>query len=262
MKQVTANQAEPQQTDGVWIDKLGRRRVPSPTTTADDGTVTHGAEAEAAFAAHLAEVQEHNRRVLAEIKPHELAQLEAWLRTRTRDATLVKPASRPATGRAPREARNTRRRGSRRGTRATSSSSDDPGSEPPAESSSQRLCQLPGCDKPAKRKYCTTQHGDADRQRRHRAKQRLGRLLRFSDRLIVEDGFDRHQRDPYKLFDTELWRGPDEPPHTADRLEEFARKPLAPRRELMLDLAERFRALEKVVDTNATQTELLEREAA
>ena len=49
----------------------------------------------------------------------------------------------------------------------------------------------------------------------------------------------------------------------ADRLEEFARKPLAPRRELMLDLAERFRALEKVADANPPQTELREsREAA
>lgn len=44
----------------------------------------------------------------------------------------------------------------------------------------------------------------------------------------------------------------------ADRLEEFARKPLAPRRELMLDLAERFRALEKVIHANSAQTELPE----
>lgn len=34
------------------------------------------------------------------------------------------------------------------------------------------------------------------------------------------------------------------PPSAADRLEELARRPLQPRRELLLDLAARLRALE------------------
>jgi hypothetical protein len=59
------------------------------------------------FNASLDETAEHNRRVLAQLKPHELAQLEAWLRTRKRSTPPARPrvtatsAPRPG-GRSPR----------------------------------------------------------------------------------------------------------------------------------------------------------------
>jgi hypothetical protein len=88
----------------------------------------------AAFCAHLDQVQEQHRQELAELKPHELARFELWLRTRTRTQPPTRPRSRPVSGRAPREAANTRSRGSRRGVRASASSSDDPGGDEPGES--------------------------------------------------------------------------------------------------------------------------------
>jgi hypothetical protein len=127
----------------------------------DDGNlVATGAEATAAFNAHLDQVQAHNRQVLAQLKPHELARLEAWLRSRTRATPPVRPPSRATSGsgsgRAPREARNGRRRGSRRGERATSSSSDDPDDPEPPE---RRLCENTRCERdishrPALARYC------------------------------------------------------------------------------------------------------------
>jgi len=158
----------------------GRARAGGPTQTfiANDGTATHGAAALKAFDAHR--------------------------------AGMVRRGPRPATGRAPREARNARRRGSHRTSSPTRAGPDpdDGGSDPPS-----KTCQLPGCSEPAKRKYCTKKHAATGRKRRERAKQRQGGVLRFSDRLLVEDGWDRHRKDPYRLFDTELWRGPGEPPH-------------------------------------------------
>ena len=124
----------------VYFDRYGRRRVVTPPEFYDDdgNLVATGAEADAAFSAHLAEVQEHNRRVLARLKPHELARLETWLRTRTHSTPPLRPRARPSTGRSPRAATNARQRGSRRGARSTSSSSDDPGPDP--EPPPRRLC--------------------------------------------------------------------------------------------------------------------------
>jgi hypothetical protein len=99
--QATTTQAEQQGQDGVWVDKFGRVRRSEHTFTDDDGTVTHGAEANAAASEHFGAMQEHNRQVLAQLKPHELARFKAWLGTRTRDTPPVRPPSRPANGRAP-----------------------------------------------------------------------------------------------------------------------------------------------------------------
>ena len=70
-------------------------------------------------------------------------------------------------GRAPRAATNARHRGSRRTSSPTRAGpDDDPGEpEPP------RLCQLPGCDKPARRKYCTDEHAGLHRQWRKRERE-------------------------------------------------------------------------------------------
>lgn len=102
----------------------------APARTSDPGLV----ESEAEFAAHLERVNEQNRRALARLKPHELARLKTWLRTRTHDAPPVRPPPTPASGRAPREARNGRVRGSRRSSARRSSErsgdSGDPDEEP------------------------------------------------------------------------------------------------------------------------------------
>jgi hypothetical protein len=89
--------------------------VSEPDVTAydDDGHVV--ADATAEMTQWIDRMQEDNRRAVAQLKPHELARFETWLRTRTRDAPPVRPPSRPANGHAPREARNDRHRGSRRG---------------------------------------------------------------------------------------------------------------------------------------------------
>jgi hypothetical protein len=186
------------------------------TFVADDGTITHGADAIAAMCAEIDAVQEHNRRALAHLKPHELARFESWLRTRTRATPPMRPTTtvRPANGRAPREARNTRRRGSRRGERATSSSSDAP-DEPPAA----RPCAC-GCGRPRQpgkgQNYydpieCKRAH-DRERKRdqRERDRERSGaakaRPVRYDRTLgLVEDGWDRQRHDPYKDFDTVTW---------------------------------------------------------
>jgi hypothetical protein len=128
---------------GEWTDHLGRpagteykdnfgriRVVSPPEFHHDDGTVVYGHEANAAASAYWDGVEEHKRRVLAQLKPHELARFETWLRTRTHATPPVRLPSRPAAGHAPREARNDRRRGSRRGERSRSSSRDDPDPEP------------------------------------------------------------------------------------------------------------------------------------
>ena len=96
----------------------------------DDGNlVATGAEATAAWLAHVDKVQEHNRQALAQLRPHELARLDTWLRTRTHTAPPVRPQSRPSNGRAPREARNNRVRGSKRSSvRRSSERSGDSGS--------------------------------------------------------------------------------------------------------------------------------------
>ncbi len=165
-------------------NRIEKVRVPvaplEPGFHPDDGTfIPEGEDADRAAAAHFDANQEHNRRVLARLKPHELARFETWLRTRTRTTPPTRPQSRPVVcgpleGRAPREARNTRRRGSRRGERATSSSSDDPDSDP--EPPARRLCAYCGKDIPADRgpkaTYCTKRHADRDRQRRKRQRDR------------------------------------------------------------------------------------------
>ena len=129
----------------VYVDTLGHRRVVTAPEHYDDAgnLVATGHEAIAAWVAHGDEVQEQNRQALAPLKPHELARLETWLRTRTRATPPVRPSSRPSTGRAPREASNARHRGSRRGERSTSSSSDDPGPDP--EPPARRLCGNQRC---------------------------------------------------------------------------------------------------------------------
>jgi hypothetical protein len=188
-----ADKQEPPHDDSGWTDHLGRRAgdvyydrlghrrvVTPPKFYTDDGTlVATGAEATAAFDAHLDEVQEHNRQVLARLKPHELARFETWLRTRTRVTPPTRPSSRPArsgpvNGRSPREARNDRRRGSRRGQRATSATRDGPdddgeSSEPPPGG---RLCRC-GCQaslahKAPQARYLNDTHAATDRQRRKR----------------------------------------------------------------------------------------------
>ena len=50
------------------------------------------------------------------------------------------------------------------------------------------------------------------------------------------------------------------PQRTSERLEALARRPLYPHREILLDLAERFRAIEAIEDAGDGQLEL--REAA
>ena len=123
----------------------------------DGKLVSTGHAAVAAWMAQAAEAQEHNRRVLAPLEPHELARLEMWLRTRTRATPPMRPRSRTSSGRAPREATNARQRGSRRGERSTSSSSDDPGPDP--EPPERRLCENKRCEadithRPALARYC------------------------------------------------------------------------------------------------------------
>jgi hypothetical protein len=148
--------------------------VSEPDVTAydDDGNVV--ADATAEMTQWIDRMQEQNRREVAQLKPHELARFETWLRTRTRDAPPVRPPSRPANGHAPREARNDRHRGSRRGERAKSSSSDDPDPESPAA----RHCAC-GCGRPRQpgkgRNYfddeCKRRHA-RERKRNQRARDR------------------------------------------------------------------------------------------
>jgi hypothetical protein len=89
---------------------------------------------------------------------------------------------------------------------------DPGGADPePPEPPERRLCQLPGCDQPARRKYCTDQHADLGRQRRHRAKSRSRKPnTSFSD-LVVE-GLDRRRYDiaPNGVV-REFWLPPESP---------------------------------------------------
>jgi hypothetical protein len=185
-------------------------------------------EAIAAVNAEIDRVRTHNRRYLARLKPHELALLEARLRTRSH--VSLRPTSTIATssGRAPREARNQRQRGSRRGERATSSSSDDPGpgSEPPTR----RLCAFCNGDIPADRSpkatHCTDQHADRDRQRRKRERDRArnhlpripttadfwrmreltsDELLRLRGRVACRCNGDHQEFDPGSCFRCGHW---------------------------------------------------------
>jgi hypothetical protein len=102
-------------------------------------------QAQSELDAWIEHQHERNQRALAQLKPHELARFEAWLRTRTSDEPPARPTTpvNPMNGRAPREARNQRRRGSRRGERSSSSSSDDP--DPDPEPAERRLCQNKRC---------------------------------------------------------------------------------------------------------------------
>ena len=141
------------------------------TTTRETTAVVSEAE----FAAQLEKVNERNRQALAQLKPHELAQVETWLLTRTRDTPPVRPPSTPVIGRAPREARNDRPRGSRRSsTRRSSERSGDSGSEDgePEPPQAGRLCAC-NCGesidhRAAQAKYLNEQHAAAARQRRKR----------------------------------------------------------------------------------------------
>jgi hypothetical protein len=141
-------QVPQQQVGKPWVDKFGRRRVPSQTFVDDRGKVTYGQAAIAAMTAHINVVQ---------LKRREALRLLA-----------------PANGHAPREARNDRVRGSKRGERSTSSSSDDPDPEPaPAE----RRCENERCGadlsgQHALRRYCD----DACQQQAYRDRQLAAQL--------------------------------------------------------------------------------------
>jgi hypothetical protein len=151
--------------------------------TADE----HGPEAIAAFCAAIDAVQEHNRRVVDGMKPHELARFETWLRTRTRTQPPAQPRApqRSTNGHAPREARNDRHRGSRRGDRASSSSSDDPEPERPAA----RPCAC-GCGRP--RQPGQNYFDDECRKRHERARKRKQRALdREQPERVVERRLER-----------------------------------------------------------------------
>jgi hypothetical protein len=153
---------------------------PGVTAYDDDGHVV--ADATAEMTQWIDRMQEDNRRAVAQLKPHELARFETWLRTRTRDAPPVRPPSRPANGHAPREARNDRHRGSRRGERAKSSSSDDPDPEPP----SARPCAC-GCGRPRQPGKGQNYFDPVECKRRH-ARERK-RKQRARDR---SEGTERH----------------------------------------------------------------------
>jgi hypothetical protein len=148
--------------------------VSEPDVTAydDDGHVV--ADATAEMTQWIDRMQEDNRRAVAQLKPHELARFETWLRTRTRDAPPVRPPSRPANGHAPREARNDRHRGSRRGERAKSSSSDDPEPEPPAA----RPCAC-GCGHP--RQQGDNYYDPVECKRRHARERKQKQRARDRD---------------------------------------------------------------------------------
>jgi hypothetical protein len=139
---------------GEWTDKFGRKRTPQQMFIADDGTVTHGAEAIAAFSAHIDHVQALRRRALRGV----------------------------SRGHAPREARNDHHRGSRRGDRATSSSSDDPDPEPPAA----RPCAC-GCGRP--RRPGSNYFDDECRKRHARERKRVQRRRdrENPDRVVERD---------------------------------------------------------------------------
>jgi hypothetical protein len=84
--------------------------------------------------------------------------------------------------------------------------------EPPGK---RGLCASCNKDLPkGRRRYCSSRHADRDRQRRKRERDRqrsgvgLARPMRFRNDVhlgLVDEGWDRHRRDPYKDFDTELW---------------------------------------------------------
>lgn len=128
----------------------------------DDGNlVATGAEATAAWLAHVDRVQEHNRQALAQLRPHELARLETWLRTRTHATPPVRPQSRLSNGRAPREARNNRVRGSkrsrvRRSSERSGDSGSDDGEPPPARECA--WCGEPIDHLNADARYCGAKH--------------------------------------------------------------------------------------------------------
>ena len=177
----------------VYFDALGHRREVTPLKVydADGHVLATGHEADAALSASIDEVHEHNRQALAQLKPHELARFEAWLRTRTHATPPVRPPSTTATsglatGRAPREARNDRHRGSRRttGSGSTSSGEDDPEPEPPGA----RLCAE--CGQPVEpnsrgrpREYCKGCSTPAARKRRERENDR-----QHPERVVEREG--------------------------------------------------------------------------
>jgi hypothetical protein len=158
------------------------------------------------------------------------------------------PKSAPSadlTHRAKPRARGTGRRPKAQATssrRAGDSGDDDLGEsdEPPP---SGRLCEFCDGDIPVDRsplaKYCTTQHADRDRQRRKRDRDRPGEVV---GRLVVCRCDDPLEFEPGHCTKC----GRSLPPGIADRLEELVRRPLQPRREQLLDLADRLRGLEEL----------------
>ena len=83
--------------------------------------------------------------------------------TRTVTAT-TRPCARPrGTGKRPKG------RSTRSSAKSGDSGSEDGESEPPHAG---RLCQLSGCDRPARRKYCCDAHADLARKRRQRGRDR------------------------------------------------------------------------------------------
>jgi hypothetical protein len=141
-------------------------------------------EAVEATTAKIAKANERNQRYLARLKPHELARLETWLRTRTHNSPPpVRPTSSPSIVCPPsREVRNGRGHGDRRGERPRSSNADDPDPDPdPEHDRRARLCAFCNGEIPADRSpkatHCSDQHADRDRQRRKRQRDRARNQL-------------------------------------------------------------------------------------
>jgi hypothetical protein len=158
-------------------------------------------ESEAEFAAHLEKVNEKNRQALARLKPHELAQLETWLRTRTHDKSPVRPPSTPAIGRAPREARNDRPRGSRRSSarrsseRSGDSGDSEGGSEPPPRACACG-CGLDISHRALQARYASDSHAAYARQRRKRDRDRD-----WSREISGRDTYLRFDLEPPRRFE-------------------------------------------------------------
>jgi hypothetical protein len=137
--------------------------TPTIEFTDDDGNVYYGQEALERGDAWIASMEAHNRRVLAQLKTHELARFEAWLRTRKRTTQPVRPRAVAVV--VPRRNNSERRpAGSRRTSSSSRTSSADPGSdadepEPPAGGFELTLVDETPAGQPPRR-YC---HCDRDR---------------------------------------------------------------------------------------------------
>lgn len=175
----------------VYYDSLGHRRVVTPTTTiADDGTVTHGYEADAVFAAHCDDVQARRRAALRKMSPTMRRSYVTYLRTGRIPTTPTTPTTaRPRGAGRPRTRTSSARRSSER---SGDSGDDSDPSEPP-----ERLCAC-GCREDISHlapqaRYLNGTHGNRARQRR---KRQLARG--WNPAVPSRDGF---LGDPYSRFD-------------------------------------------------------------